>query len=186
MRKIAIAGFMAAVLALLALLAFAAQDMPGASGPGKEHDWLQRLAGQWEADLEIAVQPGQPPLKVKATETTRRIGQYWILTEAETKPPAMPFARALTLGYDTAKKQYVGTWVDSNSTHLGKYEGTMDAAGNTLTLVGEIPHPYDGTRLVKVREVIELKSPDQKVVTTSLQGDDGNWSTLVTLNARRK
>lgn len=183
MRKIAIAGFLAAVLAVSAV---AAQNVPGAAGPAKEHEWLQSLAGQWEADLEVVAAPGQPPMKLKATETTRRIGQLWILTEAETKQAAMHFARGLILGYDTAKKKYVGTWVDSNSTHIGRYEGTMDAAGKTLTLEGEIPHPYDNVRMVKVREVIELKSPDQKVVTTSLQGDDGNWFTLVTVNAQRK
>jgi len=80
----------------------------------------------------------------------------------------------------------VGTWVDSNSTHIGKYEGSMDAAGRTLTLEGEMPSPFDPARSVRVREVIELKSRDQKVVTTSLQGEDGNWFTLVTVNARRK
>ena len=181
MRKIAIAGFVAALLALPATLI--AQGPPG---PAKEHEWLQRLAGDWETELEVMTAPGQPPLKVKATETIRRIGQLWVLSEADTKPPAMPFARALAVGYDTAKKKYVGTWVDSNSTHIGRYEGTTDAAGNTLTLEGEIPHPYDAVRMVKVREVIELKGPDEKVVTTSLQGDDGNWFPLVTAKAQRK
>ena len=75
--------------------------------------------------------------------------------------------------------------MDTNSTHIGRYEGAMDAEGKTLTLLGETPSPYDG-RPVKVREVIELKSPDRKTVTTSLQGDDGKWFTLVTVNAQRK
>lgn len=184
MRKIAIASFVAAVLAVPAALT--AQAGPGTPGPTAEHEWLQRLTGQWETEVEVMAEPGKPPLKVEATETTRRIGQLWVLTHAEAKPSAMPFARALTLGYDPAKKKYVGTWVDSNSTYIGKSEGTLDAAGTTLTLEGEIPHPYDNVRLIKVREVIELKSPDHKVVTTSLQGDDGNWLTLVTVNARRE
>ena len=183
MRTIAIASFVAAVLVLPAALA--AQG-PGTTGPAKEHGWLQGLAGQWESDIEVSTGPGQPPLKVKGTETTRPIGKLWIVSEGETKQAAMSFARSLTLGYDAAKKKYVGTWVDSNSAYIGRYEGEMDAAGKTLTLAGEIPHPYDNVRLVKVREVIELKSPDQKVVTTSLQGDDGNWFTLVNVNAQRK
>ena len=181
MRKIVIAGFVAVVLVLPAVL-----GAQGPAGPAKEHEWLQRFEGEWETELEVMTAPGQPPLKVKATETIRRIGQFWILSEADTKPPAMPFARALAIGYDTAKKKYVGTWVDSNSTNIGRYEGTTDAAGSTLTLEGETPHPYDAVRMVKVREIIELKSQDEKVVTTSLQGDDGSWFTLVTAKARRK
>jgi hypothetical protein len=185
MRKIAIASFVSAVLAVSAPLA--AQDAPGMPAPAKEHEWLHQLAGQWEADLEVSAEPGKPPLKLKSAENTRRIGGFWILSESEVTPPGMPFARALTLGYDPQKKKYVGTWVDSsNSTHIGKYEGSMDAAGRTLTLEGEMPSPFDPARSVRVREVIELKSQDQKVVTTSLQGEDGNWFTLVTVNARRK
>ena len=184
MRKIAIAGFMAAVLAMSSALA--AQDAPGMPAPTKEHEWLHQLAGQWEADLEVSAGPGKPPLKLKSTENTRRIGGFWILSESEVTPPGMPFARALTLGYDPQKKKYVGTWVDSTSTHIGKSEGSMDAAGMTLTLEGEMPSPFDPSKSVRVREVIELKSRDLKVITTSLQGEDGNWFTLVTVNARRK
>ena len=184
MRKIAIASFMAAVLAMSAALV--AQDAPGIPAPTKEHEWLHQLAGPWEADLEVWAGPGKPPLKLKSTENIRRIGGFWILSEGEVTPPGMPFARALTLGYDPQKKKYAGTWVDSNSTHIGKYEGSMDAAGRTLTLEGEMPSPFDPARSVPVREVIELKSPDQKVATTSMQGEDGNWITLVTINARRK
>src|SRR5688572_18455384 len=163
MRKYAIAGFMVAVLAVPAALA--AQEAPGMPAPMKEHEWLHQLAGQWEADLEVTGEPGKPPLKLKSTENTRRIGGFWILSESEVTPPGMPFARALTLGYDPQKKKYVGTWVDStNATHIGKYEGSMDVAGRTLTLEAEMPSPFDPSRSVHVREVIELKSPDQKVV----------------------
>lgn len=184
MRKIAIAGFMAAVLAVSAVVV--AEDAPDLLAPTKEHAWLHQLAGQWEADTEVWAEPGKPPLKLKSTENTRRIGGFWILSESEVIAPGMPYARALTLGYDPQKKKYVGTWVDANSTHIGTYEGAIDAAGKTLTLEGEMPSPFVPNKSVRVREVIELKSQDQKVATTSLQGEDGNWLKLVTVNARRK
>lgn len=183
MRKIAIAC-MAAALTVSAALA--AEDAPGNLAPTKEHEWLHQLAGQWEADLEVWSEPGKPPMKLKSTENTRRIGRLWIVSESAVTAPGTPFARALTLGYDPQTKKYVGTWVDTNSTHIGKYEGLMDAAGKTLTLEGDTPSPFDPAKSVRVREVIELKSPDQKVTTTSLQGEDGNWFKLVTVSARRK
>ena len=154
--------------------------------PTKEHEWLHQLAGQWEADLEVMTEPGKPPMKLKSTENTRRIGGFWIVSESEVTASAMPFARALTLGYDPQKKKYIGTGVDSNSMNIAHYEGSVDAAGKTLTMEGEMPSPFEAGKSVRVREVIELKSPDQKTVTTSVQGPDGSWFPLVTVNARRK
>src|SRR5690349_14486678 len=141
MRKIAIAGFLAAVLALPAALV-----AQGAPAPAKEHEWLHQLAGEWEADLEVSTGPGQPPLKLKSTDNTRRIGGYWIVSQGEVVGSGMPFARSLTLGYDPQAKKYVGIWVDSSSTHLGKYEGSLDVAGKALTLQGETPSPFDPSK----------------------------------------
>lgn len=180
MRKIAIAGFMTAMAAILVLPAVLAAQ------PTKEHEWLHQLAGQWDADIEIFAEPGKPPMKLKSTEDTRRIGGYWILSEGEVTGSPMPFKRALTLGYDPQKKKYVGTWVDSNSPNIGSYEGSLDEAGKTLTLEGDMPSPFVPGAIVRMRQVIEVKSPDQKVLTTSVKGEDGNWLTLVTLDARRK
>ncbi len=179
MRKIAL-SLLAAALLLPAVLV--AQGMP----PTKEHEWLHQLAGQWEADLEVAAEPGKPPMKLKSKESTRRIGGLWIVSESEVTGPGMPYARALTLGYDPQKKKYVGTGVDSNSMSIGHYEGSVDAAGKTLTMEGEMPSPFEPGKSVRVREVIEIKSPDQKTITTSVQGPDGSWFPLVTVNARRK
>lgn len=181
MKRIAIASLLAV---LTVATAFAAPDAAGAVA--KEGEWLQQLVGQWEADLAVWPEPGKPPLQFKSTETARRIGASWVLADSAVVAPGMQFARALTLGYDPQAKKYVGSWVDSNSMHIGTYEGTMDAAGKTLTLEGEMPSPFAAGKLVRVREVIELKDRDQKVVTTSLQGEDGRWQTLVTVNARRK
>jgi len=49
-----------------------------------------------------------------------------------------------------------------------------------------MPSPFEPGKSVRVREVIEIKSPDQKTVTTSVQGPDGSWFPLATVNARRK
>lgn len=180
MKKIAIT----AILAVLAGAAAAAAQGP--PPPTQEHQWLHQLAGQWEADLEVWSTPGQPPLKLKSTENARRLGGYWIVSEAEVAAPGPPYARAATLGYDPQKKKYVATAVDSNSMQIGRYEGTVDAAGKTLTLEGETPSPFDPTQSVRVREVIEVKGPDQKVSTTSLDTGGGNWVTLVRIDSRRK
>jgi hypothetical protein len=47
----------------------------------------------------------------------------------------------LTLGYDADTKKYVGIWIDSFNSYLWKYEGTVNAAANALTLETEGPCP---------------------------------------------
>ena len=184
MKKIAIASTVVALLAAAAVLE--AQDPPAMPAPAKEHKWLQQFAGEWESEFELFFEPGKPPLKCKGTGSARSIGGFWIVAEGKADLLGMPFTSVLTIGYDPQKKKYVGTWVDSLSSHLRKYEGTVDAKGKTLTLESEIPIPHAPGKLAKFKEVTEFKSKDHQVVTSSWQIEEGKWSTLAIVNSRRK
>ena len=183
MKKFAIAGFVAALLVSPAALQ--AQDFPQLPTPQKEHEWLEQFVGEWESEAEAVFAPGMPPIKCKGTETARKLGGFWIVAESESTPMDMPMSAVMTLGYDTEKKKYVGTWVDSMFNHMWKYEGTVDDAGKVLTLEAEGPNPLTG-KLGKFRDVTEFKSKDHKVLTSSMQGEDGEWVTFMTANYRRK
>ena len=99
--------------------------------------------------------------------------------------PDFPYEQILTIGYDTAKKNYIGTVVDSMTSHLWRFEGSFDARGNILTYETEGPVPNPQTPS-KFREVMELKSPDHKVFTSSILKPDGSWETMMTINIWRK
>ena len=132
------------------------------------------------------MEPGKPAIKAKGTETSRLIGGFWVVGEGKGEMMNMPFTSVLTLGYDPDKKKYVGTWVDSMSSYLWKYEGTVDATGKILTLETEGPCPMAPGKLSKFREVTEFKSKDHRVFTSSILADDGKWTTMVTVNSHRK
>ena len=177
-----------ALFALVALLFVSvnvcrAEEFPK---PGPEHAWLQQLVGEWEAETEAYMEPGKPPMRMKGTESVRPLGAFWTITEVKSTMMDMPFTGNMTLGYDADKKKYVGTWVDSMTGHLWQYEGTMDAAGKTLTLESEGTCPMRPGKLTKFREVMELKDKDHKTFTSSMQGDDGQWVTMMTSHAQRK
>jgi hypothetical protein len=180
MRKFALTG----LVLLVTGAAIQAADIPEFPPPGKQHAWLQKFVGTWEADVEATVDPSQPPMKSKGTETSRMVGGFWLI--AEGKNDAFPFSYVTTLGYDTGKQKYVGTWVDSMTDRLWTYEGSVDETGKILTMETAGPCPLVPGKIFKFREVTEFKSPDHRVFTSAIQGEDGKWTTILTVNSRRK
>jgi hypothetical protein len=178
------------VCVIVALFAVAgvgrAEEAPEFPKPEQEHEWLQQLVGEWESDVEMFIEPGKPPLKSKGTESVRAIGGFWTLAENKGEAFGQPFTGLLTLGYDATKKRYVGTWVDSMTGYLWTYEGTVDATGKVLTLETQGPCPDAPGKLSQFKEVLALKSKDHKVFSSSIQGEDGKWTTMMTINYHRK
>ena len=157
--------------------------------PTKEHAFLQQFAGEWETEAEMTMAPGQPPEKCRGHESSRLLGGFWVVGEMEGQMPGgMGTMQGLILlGYDTDKQKYVGTWVDSTNGHQWEYEGTVDPSGRILTLETEGPCLWKGPgAIARFKEVVEFKSRDHRVFTSSIQNDDGTWTQMVTVNYRRK
>ncbi len=177
MHKLAIAGFIVAFFA-------APQDPPQMPKPVKEHEWLQQFLGEWESEGEIT-EPGAEPMKVKGTETARAIGGFWVMGEIKSEMMGQPFTGIITVGYDPEKKKYVGTWIDSMTSLLWKYEGSVDKDGKTLTLESIGPNMKEPGKTAKYRDATEFRSKDHRVFTSSVEMD-GKWVTFMTINYRRK
>jgi hypothetical protein len=156
--------------------------------PQKEHEWLQKLVGEWTSEGEATMEPGKPAERFKGTETVRSMGGLWILAEGEGDMgcDGGPATMLLTLGYDPQKSRFVGTWVGSMMTHLWVYEGTLDAAQRVLTLDTEGPSMAGDGSLARYRDVIEVKSEDHRVLTSHHRADDGSWKAFMTTHYRRK
>ncbi len=171
------------VAVLAAGVAARAADEHKPPVPQKEHEWLKQLDGEWVTETEAVMEPGKPPMKMTGTEVTRNLGGLWSVGEFKGECMGVPVTGLLTIGYDAQAKKYNGTWVCSMCDHLCKYEGTLQ--GNVLTLNTEMPNPATG-KLTKMKDVIEVKGKDHKVLKSSMLGDDGKWVEFMTINARRK
>ena len=188
MKKFIIAGFAVALLAGVAVsnMQDEAPDGPAweMPKPQKEHEWLKQLEGEWTSDVKASGPPGQPGFESKGTETVRSIGGFWIVAENNGDMMGTPFTGILTLGYDTNKNKYIGSWIDSMTSYMWTYEGTVE--GNKLTLSTEGPSQMNPAERVKFREVLEVKDKDHKVFTSSMQREDGSWNQVMTINYTRK
>ncbi|UFP92842.1 DUF1579 domain-containing protein [Gloeobacter morelensis] len=159
--------------------------------PHNEHQWLQKLVGEWtceiECETEATVGPDQPSEKATGTESVRSLGGLWVVAEGQGGMPGGGAATTMmTLGYDPQKQRYVGTWVGSMMSYLWVYDGELDTSNNVLTLNAEGPVMSTEAKTAKYRDVIEFKSDDHRVMTSHMLGDDGQWHRFMMANYRRK
>jgi len=182
MRKPAVLAMVAAVLAVGT--ATWAQEPPKMPAPQKEHEWLKQFVGEWDTEAEVLMEPGKPPVKMKGTESAKLVGGFWLISELKGECFGVPMTGIITVGYDAQKKKYVGTFICSASDWLCKYEGTVK--GQVLTLETEGPSPNNPGKTCKMRDVMEIKGPDLRQLTSYIQNDDGQWTTFMTMTARRK
>jgi hypothetical protein len=162
----------------------AAQAMP-LPKPGPEQDLLKKDVGAWDAVVESWMGPGQaaPPSKGVSTSTLG-MGGLWLVTDFKSDFMGMPFIGHGVMGYDSTKKKYVGTWVDSMSFGLGLSEGTYDAATKTLNETMEGPDA--GGKMMTMRMATVWKDADTKVWSMYAPGPDGKEFQMMRITYTRK
>jgi hypothetical protein len=147
----------------------------------KEHKDFEKMAGHWDAVVDFT------PMgmgKSNGSATTRVIldGRF---VQQQFKGTAMgrPFEGLLHIGYDTVRKQYVSTWMDSGSPFLYVSRGTMK--DGELTMTGKEPNPR-GEGLVDSTTVTKWINDDQYTLTFYTTVDGQKVRTGVITYTRRK
>lgn len=163
-----------------------AQDLPEMPKPQKEHAWLDQMAGDWQWQSKITMGPDIPTMEGSGTETVSSLGGFWTISECEGRCADMDMHARLTLGFDTDKNKYVGTWVCSGCNHLWTYEGQVSEDGKSLVLFTEGPCPLTPGELTKFKEVMTIKSPTEREFTSSRQNEDGTWTQFMSIKYQRK
>lgn len=148
-----------------------------------EHEWLQQLVGEWQCEMPYD-ESGKTHM---VTEIIRPIGDLWIQMETNGKTPSgTPFTSQLTLGFDPKKGKFVGSWIGSPMSYLWVYEGTLNESKTRLTLNSEGPMPDgENVNMVKVKEIIEIRGPNERTFSSSILGNDGEWKQLFITTSRR-
>jgi hypothetical protein len=157
--------------------------------PQQEHQWLQRLVGNWNFEHECAAAPDQPKEKVRGTERIRSLGGLWTIHEGEGDMPggAGKANTLMTIGYDPQRKTFVGTFIASMMTHLWIYDsGSLDPTGRILTLNAEGPNFNEPGKTAKYQDIIEFVNDDLRIFRSQALRDDGRWEQFMHAEYRRQ
>ena len=160
------------------------QPMTSNPAPQAEHQWLRKLLGNWTYEMDLG--PEHPGAKAAGTERGRAIGELWVQLEG-VGPMAGGDSHTsiLTLGFDTAKRRFTGTWIGSMMTHQWLYDGELDAAHDRLTLTSEGPSMTEEGKMALYRDVIEFQGDDRRTLTGSMQQPEGTWRAFMTVTYNR-
>ncbi|QDT13125.1 DUF1579 domain-containing protein [Planctomycetes bacterium K23_9] len=152
--------------------------------PQSEHEWLSQLLGDWTADSECVL-PGQPAQKSSGRMTCRTMGGLWVLMEgAGESPDGSNWTSLMTLGFDTRRNHYAGTFVASMMSHLWVYQGALDESGKRLVLDVEGP-TLDGSGMAIYQDIIEVIDQDCWRLSSQILGKNGEWNRFMTADHRR-
>jgi hypothetical protein len=155
--------------------------------PTKEHEWLKRFVGEWKMEGQCMMGPDKPAEKSRGTERVRMLGDLWLIGEGEMEMPggAGVGKTMMTLGFDPAKKKFVGTWVGSMMGQMFVYEGEIDADMRILPLNTTGPSFTDPAKTARYQDVVELHGNDKRLLWSQCQNDDGSWTRFMTATYTR-
>lgn len=154
--------------------------------PQAEHRWLQRLVGEWIFEHVCQTGPDTPPMTSMGKQTNRGLGELWLLGEMVGEMPGGGEARSIiTIGFDPATRQFVGSFVSSCMTHFWPYRGSLDASGKILTLDSEGPSFAGDGSMSKYQDIIEIIDDDHHTMNSQVPGPDGQWVRFMTGTYRR-
>jgi uncharacterized protein YndB with AHSA1/START domain len=163
----------------------APQSSAFSASPQQQHEWLQRLVGDWIVESD-APESGNSPEAPAWRETVRSVAGIWIVAEGSgTLPDGNEATTVMTLGYDPQGQRFVGTWIGSMMHHLWVYDGELSDDGTTLTLntTGPDMHVEGATR--QYQDVITLTDDDHRALTARVLAPDGDWQVMMTARYRR-
>jgi hypothetical protein len=151
------------------------EPMDMVTKPIKEHEWLQKLVGEWKVESEMTMPDGNT-LKSHGTASVKSLGGLWAFSESkDTMPDGTVMDGYFALGYDVSFKEYRGCLVMSASSHLWKYMGELSTDGKTMTLNCEGPNMVKDGETALYRDVIELIDEDHRTQTMFGQDEKGQW-----------
>ena len=165
------------------------QEGPPSPKPTAEHKQLSKDVGTWDATVKTwNGGPDSQATESKGVEVVKLLaGGLWLHSEFDGKMGDMEFSGSGQTGYDTKKKKYVGTWVDSMSTEIMMMEGDYDQASHTLTMLSKGTDPSSG-KAYDAKMTSKYDGDDTRVFTLFMKSDEtkGEYMRIMEITYKRR
>ena len=153
---------------------------------GKQHEWLAKMDGLWNAKVKMWMNPSQPADESDATTKNEMIMNGLYQRSSHTgHMMGMPFHGESIIGYDNFKKKFVATWIDNMGSGIMTLDGNLDEQGNSLILTGQMTDPANGKE-VSIKEVLTITSKDKHVFDMYMVQDGKETKTMEIVYTRAK
>lgn len=131
----------------------------------EEHKVLHQDVGSWNVKMKLWPEgPDGPVIEGICQEQNRLLGDgLWVISNFKGTFGGIAFEGHGTYGYNTHKKKYVGTWIDTMNSAVSNMEGTYDKESKTLTMYSEGTDP-EGKEM-KTKNVSKYIDDNNRVFT---------------------
>lgn len=151
------------------------------------HEHMKPLVGEWDMVVKMYMGEGESG----ATESKgvmKRVsimGGKYLQEDYEGAFMGQPFTGRGMMGYDTIKKKYFSTWIDSAGSGMMMEEGTCDEAGKTFTFSGENLSPMTLSPR-KTKTVLVIQDADHHRMESFEVAADGKETKVMEIMAVRR
>ena len=160
------------------------EAMMKAATPGKQHQMLAAMAGNWDFTARFWQDPAAPPSESKGSaERSMMMGGRVMAESVKGQFGGMAFEGYGLTGYDNVTGKWWGTWTDNMSTGVMTSTGSCDDQGN-CTFTGQYADPMTGQ--MKTSKMVSKHQADSEQHAMYEMRDGKEVKTMELMYTRRK
>lgn len=115
-----------------------------AAAPGEQHEWLAGMAGTFEVETKMWMDPSaEPTVSTSMQSAEMTLGGRYLMDHYHGSFAGMDFEGVGITGYDNTLGKFVSSWIDNMGTGILRSVGELDDEGR-LVMVGEFEDPVTG------------------------------------------
>jgi len=154
--------------------------------PSKQHDILDRLAGEWSHRVTVWESPGAEPEVFDMTADYRWIlGGRFLVGSYSGYVAGEYFETRDMLGYDNFRQQFNSVWIDNKTTAFTHASGHYDRSQDALILEGTQDDVDRKVRDEPFRFIYRFGGDDRLVIEVFIPGPQGQMFRRLKVEATR-